>query len=143
MSTMDELKDYFENTTGVGILSTASADGRVDAAVYSRPHIMEDDTLAFIMRDRLTHKNVRENPHATYLFIQEGPGYKGKRLFLTMVREEVDSDLLYQLRRRSYPPEKDRREVKFLVFFKLDMELPLIGAGPKREDIIRIMRPRG
>lgn len=37
MSPMDELKDYFENTTGVGILSTASADGRVDAAVYSRP----------------------------------------------------------------------------------------------------------
>jgi len=142
MSPMAELKDYFENTTGVGILSTASADGRVDAAVYSRPHVMDDDTLAFIMRDRLTHKNVRENPHATFLFIQEGPGYKGKRLFLTMVREEVDSELLNQLRRRTFPPEKDRREVKFLVFFKLDMELPLIGAGPKQQDTVRITPPK-
>ena len=142
MPTMDELKDYFESTTGVGILSTASADGRVDAAVYSRPHVMEDDTLAFIMRDRLTHKNIRENPHAIYLFMERGPGYKGKRLFLTMVREEVDSELLYKLRRRSFPPEKDRREVKFLVFFKLDMELPLIGAGPKAEDTIRIDPPK-
>jgi len=103
---------------------------------------MDDDTLAFIMRDRLTHKNVRENPHATFLFIQEGPGYKGKRLFLTMVREEVDSELLNQLRRRTFPPEKDRREVKFLVFFKLDMELPLIGAGPKQEDTVRITPPK-
>ncbi|CAB5087546.1 hypothetical protein D3OALGB2SA_1101 [Olavius algarvensis associated proteobacterium Delta 3] len=142
MSPMAELKDYLENTTGVGILSTASADGRVDAAVYSRPHVMDDDTLAFIMRDRLTHKNVRENPHATFLFIQEGPGYKGKRLFLTMVREEVDSELLNQLRRRTFPPEKDRREVKFLVFFKLDMELPLIGAGPKQQDTVRITPPK-
>ena len=142
MSKMEELKEYFENITGVGILSTASAEGRVDAAVYSRPHVMEDDTLAFIMRDRLTHKNIRENPHAIYLFIEEGPGYNGKRLFLTMVREEVDSELLYELRRRQYPPEKDRREVKFLVFFKLDMELPLIGAGPKKEETIRIEPPK-
>ena len=40
---------YFDETTGLGILSTANYDGQVDAAVYSRPHVMENGTVAFIM----------------------------------------------------------------------------------------------
>jgi hypothetical protein len=122
-----ELKDYFENTKGVGVMATADGDGKVDAAIYARPHFMEDGTLAVIMRDRLTHHNLQSNPHATFLFIEDGPGYKGKRLFLTKVREEQDSELLHSLRRRQYP--NDKAEAKFLVFFKLNKELPLVGAG--------------
>ena len=47
-----ELKEYFESAKGVGILATADSKGHVDVAVYSRPHFMEDGSLAFIMRDR-------------------------------------------------------------------------------------------
>ena len=122
-----ELKEYFNDTKGVGILATADGEGKVDAAIYARPHFMEDGTLAFIMRDRLTHHNLQSNSHATFLFIEDGPGYKGKRLFMTKVREEEETELLYSLRRRQYPD--DKQEVKFLVFFKLDKELPLVGAG--------------
>ena len=122
-----ELKDYFENTKGTGVMATADADGKVDAAIYARPHFMEDGTLAFIMRDRLTHHNLQSNDSATFLFIEDGPGYKGKRLFLTKVRKEQDSELLHSLRRRQYP--NDKGEAKFLVFFKLEKELPLVGAG--------------
>ena len=122
-----ELKEYFNDTKGVGILATADGEGKVDAAIYARPHFMEDGTLAFIMRDRLTHHNLQSNSHATFLFIEDGPGYKGKRLFMTKVREEEETELLYSLSRRQYPD--DKQEVKFLVFFKLDKELPLVGAG--------------
>lgn len=122
-----DLKEYFENTKGLGVLATADADGKVDAAVYARPHFMEDGSIAMIMRDRLTHHNLQSNPHAVYLFHEDGPGYKGKRLFITKVREEQDTELLESLRRRQYLDEKD--ESKFLVFFKVDKELPLIGAG--------------
>ena len=122
-----ELKEYFNDTKGLGVLATADGEGKVDAAIYARPHFMEDGTLAFIMRDRLTHHNLQSNSHATFLFIEDGPGYKGKRLFMTKVREEEETELLYSLRRRQYPD--DKQEVKFLVFFKLDKELPLVGAG--------------
>ena len=122
-----DLKEYFENTTGTGVLSTADEKGRVGAAIYARPHFMEDGTVAVIMRDRLTHHNLQSNPHACYLFIQKGAGYRGKRIMLTKVREEQDTDLLKSLRRRQYPDEKE--EMKFLVFFKLDQELPLVGSG--------------
>jgi hypothetical protein len=46
---------------------------------------------------------------------------------MTKIREEEDSDLLKSLRRRQYPDTK--RESKFLVFFKVDQELPLVGSG--------------
>ena len=62
------------------------------------------------------------------LFIpQKSHGYKGKRLFLTKVREEQVTELLQSLRRRRYFDEKD--EAWFLVFFQIDKELPLIGSG--------------
>jgi hypothetical protein len=49
------LKDYFESVKGRGVLATADADGRVDAAIYATPHFIDDETIAFIMRDRLTN----------------------------------------------------------------------------------------
>ena len=122
-----DLKEYFENVKGLGVLSTADSNGRVNTAVYSRPHLMEDNTLAFIMRDRLTHANVQSNPHAAYLFREDGPGYKGKRLYLTRIREEEDSDLIASLSRRQYRSDQDQRESRFLVFFKLEKERPLVG----------------
>lgn len=122
-----DLKTYFENTKGIGVLSTADHQGRVDSAVYSRPHVMEDGTFAFIMRDRLTHANLQRNPRAAYLFIEEGAGYKGKRFFLTEIREEKNSELVAHLRRRSKSDTTD--EDTFVGFFSVDRELPLIGAG--------------
>jgi hypothetical protein len=118
------LEEYFENTKGVGVLATADSEGKVDVAIYARPHILEDGTVAFIMPDRLTHQNLQSNPQAAYLFLEEGPGYKGKRLYLTKTREEKDSELLYSLRRKSYPNEEEPR---YLVIFKLEEERPLVG----------------
>ncbi len=123
------LKEYFENTKGFGVLSTADKQGKVDAAVYSRPHVMEDGTIASIMRDRLTHENLKTNPHAAYLFLEEGEGYRGKRLFLTKIREEQDSELISEICRRCYPSELQVEEPRFLVVFRIDKELPLVGAG--------------
>lgn len=123
-----DLHEYFESKTGIGVLSTADSQGRVDSAIYARPHVLEDGLLAFIMSERLSHKNVQSNPHAVYLFKEIGPGWKGKRLFLTKVREEQDTELLQTLRRRKYSPEEET-EMKplHLVFFQLDHERPLVG----------------
>ena len=125
-----DLGEYFENLKGTGVLATADDQGRVDVAVYARPHVMDRETIAFIMPDRLTHHNLQSNNHAAYLFMEEGSGYKGIRLFLTKVREEEDSELLRSIRQRKYPSEKGEEEgFRFLVFFKVDKVLPLIGAG--------------
>ena len=125
-----DLKEYFENTQGLGVLATADASGKVNTAVYSRPHILDDGSMAMIMRDRLTRHNLVSNPHAAYLFKEEGKGYKGKRFHLTKIREEEESELLHQLHRRKYlTNEDDGQDPKYLVIFQMDKELPLIGAG--------------
>lgn len=123
---MKNLQEYFESAKGFGILATADSNGKVDAAVYSRPHFLEEGKLAFIMRDRLTHHNLQSNPSATFLFVEEGIGYKGKRLFLKKVREENNPELVQKIKRRKYTD--DNKEPTFLVYFTLDKELPLIGA---------------
>ncbi|MCJ8500042.1 pyridoxamine 5'-phosphate oxidase family protein [Desulfatitalea alkaliphila] len=128
-----ELKAYFENNRGFGVLATADQQGNVDAAVYSRPHVMADGTLAFIMNDRLSHQYLQSNPHAAYLFREGSEGYQGKRFFLTKIREEQDSELLDQLKRRVYPKDKPHEGPRFLVFFKIDKELPLIGPGEETD----------
>jgi hypothetical protein len=125
-----DLKPYFEQTKGHGVLATADASGRVNLAIFARPHVMEDNSVAFIMPHRLTRNNLQANPQAAYLFLEAGPGYKGKRLYLTKIREEQDTDLLYSLRRKTYPADKEKQEgPRFLVFFQVDQVLPVVGAG--------------
>jgi len=92
---------------------------------------MDKKTVAFIMPDRLTHHNLQSNNHAAYLFMEDGPGYKGVRLFLSKIREEKDSELLQSIRRKKYATEEGKEETRFLVFFKVDKILPLVGAGDK------------
>jgi len=122
-----KLSEYFESANGYGVLATADSAGKVDAAIYARPHFMDEETVAFIMTDRLTHQNLQSNPYAAYLFMEAGEKPSGKRLFLTKIKEEKDSELLFAIRRKSYGDE-DRKGL-YLVHFKIDKVLPLIGAG--------------
>lgn len=125
-----KLNEYFAQANGVGVLSTADRDGKVDAAIYAKPHVMDDGTLAFIMRDRLTHHNVQENPYAAYLFIEQGNGYKGVRLFLRKAREDTDPELIRKMTRRWLSPEEDAAKgPKFLVYFQVEKVLDLTGSG--------------
>jgi hypothetical protein len=124
-----QLQEYLEDTSGVGVISTADSVGKIDSAIYARPHVMDDGTIAFIMRDRLTHKNLQENPYATYLFIEAERGYKGLRLFLRKVREDQDLELIGQMTRRCLSPEEDQAKgPKFLVYFQIEKALNLIGS---------------
>ena len=116
----------------MGVLSTADGEGRVNAAVYARPHVMEDGSMAFIMRDRLSHSNLQSNPHAAYLFREDGPGFKGVRLHLTKTHEESGTPLVKELCRRCRINDKPDA-VRYLVVFKTVKELPLIGAGESPE----------
>ena len=128
------LNEYFENSKGIGVLSTADASGNVNAAVFARPHVMEDGQIAFIMRDRLTHRNLQSNSNAAYLFKEDGPGYKGKRLYLTKTGEEEEGERLQKLARRVYPDDQDKgKGSRFLVFYPYYS--PMISISNSRETL--------
>ena len=120
-----DLKEYFAETKGTGVLATADSEGKVDAAIYSRPHVIDDESLAFIMADRLTHKNIQSNPYATYLFMEAGGGYTGKRIYLEKTKEETDKDKINSLLK----DKKYSNMTLFLVYFKIYKVLPLVGDG--------------
>jgi hypothetical protein len=120
------LSDYFENTEGTGILATADSEGNVDIAIYARPHVIDETTVAFIMNERLSYRNLTSNPKAAYLFLEDAPGYKGKRLYLTKTKEETDAEVINSMRRK--PDKYEESDLKkYFVYFSVDKIRPLVG----------------
>ena len=122
------LCDYFESVNGLGILATADSNGNADLAIYAKPHVIDETTIAFVMRERLTRQNLKSNPRAAYMFVEQGEGYAGKRLYLTKIREETNTSLVEQFRKKQPEiclPEDDSN--KYLVHFHIDDIRPLVG----------------
>lgn len=125
------LEEYFSGTQGTGVLATADAAGKVNAAIYSRPHFIDDSTIAFIMADRLTHANLQENDSAVYLFRETGDRYLGKRLYLTRTEETGDPAVVEAVRSHQHHGNhgESAGTTRYLVYFRIDTVLPLIGSG--------------
>ena len=125
-----DIRQYFEGKEGIGILSTADASGNVDSAIYAAPHIMEDGTIAFIMRPRQSYHNIQENPKAAYMFVENGPGYQGKRLSLEKTAEETNPETINLLRRSHHGHHGDEEQAT-LVYFNITGVRPLVGDTEK------------
>ena len=125
-----KLSEYFEKTKGRGVIAASDSEGKMAIAVYAKPHFINERTVAFIMADRLIHKNLEFNTHASYLFMESKEKYVGKRLFLTKMKEEENSELIDKVRRKEVCPmdEGYKSGRRFLVYFNIDKVLPLIGA---------------
>jgi hypothetical protein len=123
------IMEYFKTVKGFGVLATADAEGKVDVAFYSIPHIVEEQIIAFVMRDRLTHRNLQSNPHCAYMFLENGKTHSGMRLYLRKLREEKNSPLIESLDKQNpkintlHLDESD----KYLVYFLVDHVRPLEG----------------
>jgi len=126
-----KISKYFETAVGRGVLATTDADGRIDMAPFPRPHVVDEETIAFPMTDRRAAENLQVHPRATYLFLEEGPDYNGKRLYLTKLREEQTGEMVELLQKKNYPDSAEK--VESIVFFKVDEVLPLLALGEKRE----------
>jgi hypothetical protein len=123
-----KINEYFENTAGTGVFSTSDDHGEVNSAVYAKPHVLDSNTVQFIMRDRLSRANLKKNVQACYLYIEKGTGYSGVRLYLSMVNEEQDEEKIKAMSRR---PSRigDENGDRFLVTFKVEKVLTLIGGN--------------
>ena len=138
-----KLTEYFDKVKGFGVIATANCEGEVNTATIARPTIMDDGTAAFLMPGHLTYHNLRSTPRASFYFIEKNNGNghhnghskvncaSGKRLNLTMVREDASMELIEVLRKKRYPifTAKYRNESKYVVFFSVDEEHPLVDDG--------------
>lgn len=124
-----DLKEYFKTKNGNGVFATAAADGKVNVAVYAKPYVESDKSIAFIMTNRLSFNNLQSNLHAAYLFLESGGAFGGKRLYLTKVKELrgeefTDPDLKDRYEKATHTYKNEKLTV---VFFRVDEIRPLIG----------------
>lgn len=123
-----DLNVYFKEHTGTGILATADENGKVNTAIYARPHVFDDKSVGFIMRDRLSRQNLLKNGSANYLFLESGVGYKGMRLGLKLIGESTDLELIAALSKRKRSTQQENAdEARFVVSFSVEKGLALVG----------------
>lgn len=123
------LGEYFAKAKGMGVLATADAKGKVDLAIYARPMVIDDHTIVLVMRERLSHKNIKHNPNAAYMFIERPESNGGVRLYLTMIREETNTSVVDKIIEEHpeicpYPDEAN----KYLVHFRVERVRELVGS---------------
>ena len=121
------LAEYFEKIKGLGVLATSDCEGNVDIAVYSRPYIIDEKTIAFSMLEQLSYSNIQSNPKAAYMFVEQGEGYAGKRLHLTKTGEEKDPERIKQIRQQHSKAKDYDEKVRHLIYFTVDKIRPLVG----------------
>jgi len=113
---------------GKGVIATASGAGVVNTAIYARPHIIDDETLAWGMTDGRSYGNLKENPHASYLYLAPVSGFSGWRLTLELKKIEDGGELLETIRKNTKEivgPEAGLM-VKHVGFFRVTEVRPLI-----------------
>ena len=121
--------EYFEKAKGIGVLATTDAAGQVNQAIYAKPLFLEKDddgTCSFIMAQPPDPRQRRPQPQHSYLFIEEGKDFVGKRLSMIVREEEFDPEKIKAIRRRNNLPISDE-ECKYLVHFHIEGVRPLIG----------------
>lgn len=116
------LENYFQGHDGLGVLSSADKDGRVNAAVYARPKIQDNKAL-FLAAPNQTLQNLKQNPYAHYLFKEKGEGYEGVRLQLRLIDIDENQDRVNTLRTR----HKTEQKYAYVLEFEILESFALIG----------------
>jgi hypothetical protein len=82
-----KLMDYFNKSPRLGSLSTASKNGKVNAAIFGSPRMIDEKTVVMGLGNARTLKNLQENPHAVFMITEPGKtlaDWKGIRVYLMM-----------------------------------------------------------
>jgi hypothetical protein len=113
---------------GRGIIGTADAKGVVSQAVFAVPHVINEETLAWGFTDGRSLRNLRENPHASYLYLAPTRGYSGWRISMTAKKEETEGEVLESIRAGATNAAGPQAGValKAVVYFKVDEVRPLM-----------------
>lgn len=116
------LENYFQQHNGLGVLSSADKEGRVNAALYARPKI-QDNKAIFLAAPNHTLNNLKQNPYAHYLFKEDTEGYEGVRLQLCLINIDENQERVNTLRTR----HKAEQHYAYVLEFEILESIDLIG----------------
>jgi hypothetical protein len=85
----------------IGVLGTASRDGRPNIAYISSTRVMEDGSIVVGLGNNVSLSNLEENPHGIYFVIERFPvtvETKGYRIYLKARMIEHEGTVLDAIR---------------------------------------------
>lgn len=122
-----KLQDMFP-AGGRGVIAASDSSGNVNVAVYAKPHIIDEKTVAWGMTEGRTWTCVKENPHAAYLYMNPGPGYSGVRLKISLKELFESGDMLETVKKHTAEivSPAAAEAVKHVAYFEVEEVRPLI-----------------
>jgi hypothetical protein len=128
------LVDYFNKQPRIGILSTANREGKVDAAIFGSPMMIDEKTVVMGLGQNRTFTYLQENPNAVYTIVEEGEAFmdwKGLRVYLKMKEYATSGETLetYKKQVARAAGEDAAAMIHASVTFEVTEVRPLIDMG--------------
>ncbi len=129
-----KLMEYFNKQPRLGTLSTSSKDGKVDAALFGSPHMIDGKTVVMATAKNRTFANLQENPNAVFMIVEPGKDvfdWKGVRVYLKMKEYSTSGELLDMIKSQvaKFVGEEAANRMYASVTFEVDEVRPLIDFG--------------
>ncbi len=96
------LMEYFNRQPRLGVLSTSSKAGEVDAAYFGSPRMTDESTIVVALGKNRTLANLQENPLACFLIMEPGKTifeWKGLRVYMKMTACETSGDTIDMMKK--------------------------------------------
>ncbi len=128
------LMDYFNKQPRLGVLSTANREGKVDAAVFGSPMMVDEKTVVMGLGNNRTFAYLQENPNAVFTIMEQGAtlmDWKGLRVYLKMKEFATSGAALEDYRKKiAMAAGKDAAAmIHASVTFEVGEVRPLIDMG--------------
>ncbi len=135
------LMDYFNKQPRIGVLSTASRSGKVDAAVFGSPQMVDEKTIVVALGENRTFEYLQENPNAVFLIVEQGEtitDWKGIRVYMKMKEYSASGEMLetYKSEITRVLGEEAADMINAVVRFEIDEVRPLVDIGQGWESSI-------
>lgn len=139
----NRLMDYFNRQPRIGVLSTASRDGKVDAGIFGSPLMIDEKTVVAVFGKNRTFANLQENPNAVFTIVEAGEpgtmeGWKGVRVYLRMKEYETSGETLDAYRKEiaGIAGEEAAAMIHASATFEVGEVRPLVDMGQGWENSI-------
>ncbi|MCB2228614.1 MAG: pyridoxamine 5'-phosphate oxidase family protein [Desulfarculaceae bacterium] len=118
----------------VGVLATASPDGKPNAAYFGSPRLDVEGKLVMGMMENRSLKNLEANPYAVFFTVKEAPvGFAtpGWRLYLECKQIDREGEVLEQVKSAiaAAAGEQAAAGIKAGVVFEVTEVRPLVDMG--------------
>jgi len=135
------LMDYVNKMPRIGTLSTASREGKVNAAYFGTARMTDEKTMVLACGNNRTLANLKENPYAVFSVFEPGPTgpeWKGVRVYLRMTECHTEGEKLETFRSMvaKRVGEAAARGLRAAMTFQVEEVRPFNDAGQGWESAI-------